>query len=698
MLDRLTSPFSTWAVEPAEGEPAHGYVNRLVDGEGHNSLRVYGNWIELNGRNIVPEAMLETVCSLPISEERRNRLRHATAIERDGSFVLARQRFSPRDLSFAARRWCPACLAESAHHRTWWDIVALRRCPYHDTKIMDRDPDGMPVKWWWPRFDVTKRGHELAGERKPKVLRRGTFAAYLIMRMGFEDRWEAPLLDCLDATVAIDVCHLVGRLISNPRTPTIPDLATRTIDVGYRALRENKDHLVSVVAAWLRKRLTAAEIDTSYSSVFGWAHRMALNLSDEKARRTVLSAFRKAHAYALTGAEPSPADADRTVTLTELSAELGIDRRGIASLVSALAANGNSRSTKRRVSLDSLQAEALRREIEDLLTRDEAGALLGLPGWAVGHLASSGYLASVKYLGRGKPGLRFTRKSVTAILDLIAALPTTPGKSRKFITCWRVNGLHPGQLAVSVLGGKAAIVRRNNSQHGFCGLSVQATVAEARRSSALPSDDKRLSMADIEAITNLNRPTVQWLVRKGHLGESHRTKKLCLLDRETVETFAGRYRNAIEFAEPLGVTVPDLLRRLAGKGVKPFLSAIDGHGLNTVIDAEAARIALGLSRNPSVIEDEGLVRFWTRIVETANRRGLMFKFPDRLPSCGQRVWRGDRYGSVLFQFDPVSRELHYSLIGRRFLEDTGDRGWRHRIALDGNPETIIDIISKERTH
>lgn len=78
-----------------------------------------------------------------------------------------------RDLSFSRRRWCAACLAEKAYHRSWWDIVAVRRCPYHDLELADRDVDNRPVGWWWPRFDVTKSGNELASERRPNVLRRG---------------------------------------------------------------------------------------------------------------------------------------------------------------------------------------------------------------------------------------------------------------------------------------------------------------------------------------------------------------------------------------------------------------------------------------------------------------------------------------------------------------------------------------------
>ena len=76
MLDRLTMPFSNWSVEPGKTEGALGYFARLVDDEGHDSMRVYSKWIEVNGRNIVPASLLEVVCDLPISDDRRRRLEH----------------------------------------------------------------------------------------------------------------------------------------------------------------------------------------------------------------------------------------------------------------------------------------------------------------------------------------------------------------------------------------------------------------------------------------------------------------------------------------------------------------------------------------------------------------------------------------------------------------------------------------------
>ncbi len=473
MLDRLTMPFSNWAIEPGKTEGALGYFARLVDDEGHDSMRVYSKWIEVNGRNIVPAALLEVVSGLPISDDRRRQLAHATPIERDGSYWLGGQRFARRDLSFSGRRWCAACLTEKAYHRSWWDIVAVRRCPYHDLELTDRDIDNRPVGWWWPRFDVTKSGNGLAGARVPNVLRRGTLAAYLLMRMGYEAEWQAPLLDKLDATDVIDLCHLVGRLVSNPKTDVIPGLTSRTVDVGYRALRADRAHLVKVVSAWLSKDVLRAEIDDSYSNLFGWAFLQARSVPDVPTRRMFLSVLRKAHSGVLTGSRAIDADDEGAISLTALAVDLGVDRRGLASLVSALGRGDTEKRGRRRVSFDASQVAEIRREIDTLLTRNEAAELLGLRGWEIGPLVSAGYLTPIARISVETRGFRFLRRQVDDILRNLGDIqPKSFGAARKFRVYCRSTNRRVGDVAVDILKGEIDVLRIDPGLTGFRGLHV----------------------------------------------------------------------------------------------------------------------------------------------------------------------------------------------------------------------------------
>jgi hypothetical protein len=142
----------------------------------------------------------------------------------------------------------------------------------------------------------------------------------------------------------------------------------------------------------------------------------------------------------------------------------------------------------------------------------------------------------------------------------------------------------------------------------------------------------------------VTRQTVQWLALQGFLGPVVRSAKLALLGRTEVDAFARRYRNVAEMAEPLHMTARRLVRRLGPLGVAPIVSRDDGPSIDTMIDVDAAIAALGLESDPTTIDDEALTVFWTDLVKASRVRCPQFKFPDRLPSSGQRVWRGDRRG------------------------------------------------------
>jgi hypothetical protein len=208
-FDIRTAPFSRWNVENAPEEPAHGYFARLVVAEGHSSVTRYADGIDVDTRYTHPETLLDVLLKLPLSEERKARLRNATP-RRDGEGVwLAGQRFNVTDLSFSSRRWCPGCLHESAHHRAWWDIVAITECPFHCQPLHDQDEMSNPVRWWWPVMHMSPRGVMLS-KQMARIEASQTFEAYVIGRLGFGPLVVAPLLDQSDLGTVIDVCQIVG--------------------------------------------------------------------------------------------------------------------------------------------------------------------------------------------------------------------------------------------------------------------------------------------------------------------------------------------------------------------------------------------------------------------------------------------------------------------------------------------------------
>jgi hypothetical protein len=50
-------------------------------------------------------------------------------------------------LMFGVRRLCPGCLAESMHHRFWWDIRPITTCPRHGLNLIDACVCGAKFNW-----------------------------------------------------------------------------------------------------------------------------------------------------------------------------------------------------------------------------------------------------------------------------------------------------------------------------------------------------------------------------------------------------------------------------------------------------------------------------------------------------------------------------------------------------------------------
>ncbi len=187
----------------------------------------------------------------------------------------------------------------------------------------------------------------------------------------------------------------------------------------------------------------------------------------------LLSAFRKAHVAALTENRAVDADEDGMVSLTTLATDLGMDRRGLASLVSALGAVGGAKRGKRRVSFDTIQVAEIKREIDALLTRVEVGELLGIRSWEVSPLLTAGYLTPIGHVsGDAGRGLRFLLRQVDDILRFIATLPrVSTGTSRKFRAYCRAEKRPVGDVAVAILKGEVGI-RRIDGRTGFRGIHI----------------------------------------------------------------------------------------------------------------------------------------------------------------------------------------------------------------------------------
>jgi hypothetical protein len=142
------TPIGLYAWEaPRSEESAQGLLLRLATMHGHKSTYRTAGHLGINRSRL--------------AHGYRNELdKFAAGIEQPASSFLADspQRDSKGHLCvrgqpitdylmFGVRRLCPGCLAESMHHRFWWDIRPITTCPRHGLNLVDACVCGAKFGW-----------------------------------------------------------------------------------------------------------------------------------------------------------------------------------------------------------------------------------------------------------------------------------------------------------------------------------------------------------------------------------------------------------------------------------------------------------------------------------------------------------------------------------------------------------------------
>jgi hypothetical protein len=652
MTDLALLPFGDWSSQAERDEPAHGYFCRLVSVAGASSVRSYSTMIDVNGRHFVPEDMHRVISELPLDAEVLSSLAHATPVLRGAEYTLCGERFSQRDISYSTRRRCPACIYEKPYHRTWWDIVAITRCPYHGMELVDTDASGRKVGWSCPDFDVTDTGEALGVAGVPHALRDDTFARYMLGRLGYEARQRSDFLDDISTMEVIVVCDIFGKLLPREWAERCEPRDADTVDHGYRALKNGLAVLRGHVVRWLLTAVPRSVLEASASKVFTWAVHSIRKIPNKRLRLTLNNVLRSALAEVVTGAETGAEQEHGGIYLTEVARRLGVRRNGLYALVDSLASG--KRRSRRRLKLAPSQVEKLAEHVATLSTRVEAAKALGLVSWDLTTLEQHGVLTGIRNLSAGGPnGARFLKRDIDRLLEQLDALPPATGSGIALLTYARKIGKSSGEVAAEILQGRLAAGRIASAQPGFKAVRIaDPRFGYARRQAML--DDGRVSVAEAMALTNLDHATVKQLAQEGQLGAEFRNGVLRALDSAAVKEFAERFRPLAEFAAVTGVDNVGLAERLRADGIEFLPSKL---GPNVVVDRKEALSALKVDQDPTVIRDTEFASFWTSFTEAARVRCPHFKLPPTLPTSGQRVWRSDRKASVTIVFDPGSRRI-----------------------------------------
>ncbi|TBY61846.1 hypothetical protein E0H46_28765 [Rhizobium leguminosarum bv. viciae] len=679
-FDIRTAPFSRWNVENAPDEPAHGYFARLVAAEGHSSVTRYADGIDVDTRYTRPETLLEVLLKLPLAEERKARLRNATP-QRDGEGVLlAGQRFNVTDLSFSFRRWCPGCLYENAHHRAWWDITAIQECPFHCQPLHNEDQTSNPVRWWWPVMHMSPCGVMLS-KQMARIEASQTFEAYVIGRLGFGPLVVAPLLDQSDLGTVIDVCQIVGRLLSSPSMHDVPPLAPGMAEIGFQAMRLDAANFVEAVRGWVRAVVPQELRNKGYGFVFDWIIQRWWGLLDRRLTDMLQKVFRKSLALEGRGSqEPLTSDAflDEEVSLAALAHRMGVARNGIATVADMLGFLPNREKYRGLVMFDPSEADAIEAFWEKSLYVREAAPLLGLTSPEMKPLVEAGHLRefSSEGVAGDDEGHRYLKADIDGVLAKLAGLskPDAPATRTGFRHYAKDHKLRRGDLAVSILKGELDVVVVDASKPGFESLAI---ICEPVNSTRRPLRKLRrsndiLSLGEAQVELNITRMTLVRLIEEGHLKEGKGDGAARWLDKASVMAFAAEYRNASMFLRTLELSLDQMIENMERHGFKPVLKRrpkAEARSVNTIYRYQDIAKAFRLKGDPTVIDDPEFQELWAKIRALGGNMPPYLQLPSQLSVNGQLVSNAKNSVAFLVSYEPEMRVLRFE--GRRDAEGLG---------------------------
>ena len=455
---KLARPFSRWRLKPEIGEPSYSYFAREVADEGHDSLRVYANEIGLDGRDINPEQLLQSLERLPLDQAFKDRLRNATPILKEGFYSLGPERLRQKQVSFQYRRFCPKCLCESPFHRVWWDIVDLYACPVHEVRLVT-DVQGKRMNWSWPHFDYSPAGYPLAKVSVAPVPTNSLrFHSFVVTRLASGEREDGQLrrYDLFDI---IDGANFISRWMeSGDRAKLLPPTGA-DVEFGFSVLQLSESELRTFFRDWFITNVPEKKRREGFhASVPGFAGywRARPDSSLRTYIETVLfEVFARVGTLSRKFARYHPSERGER-TLLEASRELGLPHKGVSKFVKQLGLLPNEKWNGDALSFNDVTFQALKEAINDLIPSTETWDITGLPAHEFRKLINAGKIQ--EFLGLPVDGKRGGRVSVDAVNSLIQKLMTSvQQKPRRgmmtFFSYAKHLGVSQGDLALRIVEG-----------------------------------------------------------------------------------------------------------------------------------------------------------------------------------------------------------------------------------------------------
>lgn len=671
---RFEPPLPDWRAAYL-GEPAHGYVVSLGAMNGIGSVAVLLNSHGLNGRDIQPAECLEFALSFPITG--KEQLIHSTPVVSPTSVAIMGQEIRRRHWQIGLRRFCPACLAESPHHRVWWDLPAFARCPDHEIDIVDRDASGHPVPWWSASFTHAPTGAPLPRYGVPRrTVPRPSLESYILARLGVLGPPAVPLLDGLSTLGdVLDAVELVGRFALGGSLRTRPVVGvTKGFDLpavnraGYDVLRRGEDGLVALLHEVAAAR-AAFKDGRGKRASFGW---IGSALETEKGSHVgILAGCMRRVAVERGDFSPATCDAWYAgeagwLPVPTLAGELGLTEERLRRLSEALGIHerqfGIARVRYRAFSPE--QAALVRRTLASLLDRDAAADALGLPRDTLDALVAAGIIARLVRIGSGPGRDRFRPEDVATLaarlLHKVEHATEVPDGHLRLADLRRTCKTDPARSVEAILKGYAAPRGRTGPTVG------DLLIPDPRRDRG---DVMRAARAALRTLPGLSRyqaatvlgcrvETVDGLIDGGHLRVCSGGRGWRRIDEISLDVFRRIWAPADIYADIIGAA-------RSGHEAGPILEGLGAGTLHVaqrdgsvahMVERASARAVLGLSHDPDDPAEGGLPAFEAALLRALGRRGT-FKLVGRSRGLTLSSAAGDLTVRIEAQPDRESVEV-----------------------------------------
>lgn len=261
-------------------EPAYGLLLRTLE---HNGARlVHAMFNRAAGGARASVTRLDPVEIARICKADASTVTRATPIVGEAIVMIFGQALAAEQFSVDHRRWCPACLDESPHHRVWWDVSAITSCPFHGVELSSGcGCPRRPLRWHNNPLLSCRRGHDLRRvDRTPAAPDVSAFDRYVVERLLGQGGRGAPDLGGLALGELLVVCERLGLASLGVDRSTF-DLrrefpAGRLHAEGFRVLRDAAafDDLLDRVMLGAGDRAGRTGVMKAYGEFYNWVRNL----------------------------------------------------------------------------------------------------------------------------------------------------------------------------------------------------------------------------------------------------------------------------------------------------------------------------------------------------------------------------------------------------------------------------------------